>query len=194
MCAVSHARTHTHTHMHTRRVWCGVEPKGSENGKRRCVVRGKGMGQQKSSAAVEAAIHIAPQSPMADPSSGTVMHLTSHPTEKTQVTMKGERTPGCQCQKRSLPRCLLQTASRNSTAQCPDRQSVPHRKHNGIHACRRRRPPGGSLEGVRPGRAAATPHRAKSTHRVDKMVAKALGIWPPSGITGYSPLKALRVF
>ena len=74
--------TRTDTHMHTRRVWCGVEPKGSENGKTRCVVRGKGRGQQKSSASMKAAMHIAPQSPMADPSSGTVMHLTFHPTEK----------------------------------------------------------------------------------------------------------------
>ena len=112
------------------------------------------------------------------------------PHRKTQVTMKGERTPRCQCQKRSLPRCLRQTASRDSTAQCPDRQSAPYRKHNGmtgmhgIHACQGRRPPpGGSLEGDRPGRAAATPPRAKSTHRIDKIVAKALGIWPMSGIT-----------
>ena len=145
---------HMHGYTHTQRAWCGVEPQGSENGKRRRVVRGKGIGQQKSSAAMAAAMRIALQSPMAEPSSGMAMHLTFHPTEKkTYMTMKGERTPGCQCQKGSLPRCLLQTASRNSTAQCPDRQSVPHRKHTGIHACRRRRPRGGSLEGVRPDRA-----------------------------------------
>ena len=38
----------TPTDTHTRWVWCGVDPDGSEKDKRRCVVHGKGMGQQKS--------------------------------------------------------------------------------------------------------------------------------------------------
>ena len=128
MCGIdTHGNAHAQTH--TGRVWCDVDPNGSENGKRRCLVRGEGMWQQKSSAAVEAMAHIAPphpipQSPMADPSSGMVMHLTS-PHRLTQMSTKGEETPRCQWQKRSLPRCSLQTTSRNSAAEDPARQKCP---------------------------------------------------------------------
>ena len=48
----------------------------------------KGIGQQTSPTTMEATMHIAPPSPMADPSSGTVVHLTSH-GRKTQLPMPG---------------------------------------------------------------------------------------------------------
>ena len=41
--SISSLFRYAHARTHTRRVWCGVEPNGSENGKRRCVVCGKRM-------------------------------------------------------------------------------------------------------------------------------------------------------
>ena len=91
----THTDTHTHTHSHacTKPVWCGVEPNGFKNGTSDVQVRAKAsIGQQTSLAAVEATAHIASQSPMADQSSRSVMHLTSHARREGQVRMCRGRT------------------------------------------------------------------------------------------------------
>ena len=104
------------------------------------------------------------------------------------------RAPRCQCQIRPLPRRILQTDSLKKLGRSVPGSPMCHTQETQRDTrLSRAKASRGSLEGVWPGRAAATSHRAKSTHRVDRMLAKALGIWLPSCLTEYSPLKALRV-
>ena len=78
----THGNTRTHSHACTKPGWCGVELNGSENGTSDVQARAKAsIGQQTSLAAVEAMAPIASQSPTADQSSRSVMHLTSHGRE-----------------------------------------------------------------------------------------------------------------
>ena len=111
-------------------------------------------------------MHIASQSPMADPSSGTVMHLTSHSRKKNQLSMP----------RRSVAQMPM---SKEIVATLPPSDSLQENQKLNARKAKRQdtrlskaKTSLRDVGGWKPSPSAGP----RNMHRADKMVARARGI------------------